>query len=178
MIYQQLDPSRQTELAALFTSVFSDAEGEPEGKLIGQLASTLAANIDHEEILCFGACDNDSLCGAIFFTRLRFRAPIQVFMLSPVAVSTLHQGLGVGQAMIRTGLKALQQRGIDVAVTYGDPAYYSKVGFQPLPESTIQAPQALSMPFGWLGQALTDADIPAIQGCPECVKAFNDPALW
>jgi len=63
-------------------------------------------------------------------------------------------------------------------VTYGDPSFYSKVGFQPLSENVIQAPLMLSMPEGWLGQSLTKEPIPTVNDRPRCVKEFNDPVYW
>ena len=99
-------------------------------------------------------------------------------MLAPVAVSTTHQGKGVGQSLINYGLNDLKSRSVVVVVTYGDPSFYSKVGFQSLPESVIQAPLNLSMPGGWLGQSLTEEPIPTVNERPTCVKEFDDPIYW
>ncbi len=178
MNYQTLDKSKQKEVTGLFTSVFTTSEGEKEGVLIGNLSLELASSIDNEETICFGVYDNESLIGSIFFTRLKFNSPILVYMLAPVAVSTENQGKGIGQALINYGLNELKKRSVSVAVTYGDPSFYSKVGFLALSEKLIQAPLKLSMPFGWLGQSLTGESIPAINERPVCVKAFNDPVYW
>ena len=178
MIHKVLNNSLQNEVTDLFTSVFTFSEGEKEGKLVGNLASELSSNIDNEEIVCIGTFENESLIGSIFFTRLRFDEPSQVYMLAPVAVSTENQGKGVGQALINYGLNELKSRSVDVVITYGDPTFYSKVGFETLPEIVIQAPLKLSMPEGWLGQSLTGGEIPTINGRPTCVKEFNEPAYW
>jgi predicted N-acetyltransferase YhbS len=178
MIYQILDKTKQKELTELFTSVFTSSEGEAEGKLNGELVSELASNIDNEEIICFGVYKNETIIGSIFFTRLQFNDPIKVYMLAPVAVSTEHQGNGIGQALINYGLNELKKRLVNVAVTYGDPSFYSKMRFQALPENIIQAPLKLSMPIGWLGQSLLGDTIPAMNERPTCVKAFNDPVYW
>lgn len=178
MNYQTLDKSKQKEVAGLFTSVFTASEGEKEGVLIGNLSSELASSIDNEETICFGVYENESLIGSIFFTRLKFNSPVQVYMLAPVAVSTENQGKGIGQALINYGLNELKKRSVSVAVTYGDPSFYSKVGFRELSENVIQAPLKLSMPFGWLGQSLTDEPIPTINERPVCVKEFNNPVYW
>ena len=95
MNYQILGNKNQKEITELFTAVFTSSEGEKEGKLIGKLSSALASNIDDEETICFGAYKNESLIGSIFFTRLRFNKPIQVYMLAPVAVSAELQGKGI-----------------------------------------------------------------------------------
>jgi len=178
MIYRAIDKSKQKEVASLFTSVFTSAEGEKEGILIGCLSSGLASSIDYEETICFCAYENETLVGSIFFTRLKFNNPIQVYMLAPVAVRTEDQGKGIGQSLINYGLNELKNRSVSVAVTYGDPSFYSKVGFQGLSENVIQAPLKLSMPFGWLGQSLTDEPIPTINERPVCVEEFNDPVYW
>ena len=178
MNFRTLDKNIQEPVTSLFTSVFSSSEGEIEGSLIGNLVSNLSSGIDNREVICFGAYEEETLIGAIFFTRLRFKEEIQVYMLAPVAVSTRHQGKGVGQALINYGLNELKSRSVAVAITYGDPSFYSKVGFQSLSENIIRAPLKLSMPVGWLGQSLTGEPIQPINDPPTCVKEFNDPAYW
>ena len=178
MNHKILNKSRQGELTKLFTSVFTLSEGENEGRLIGNLASKLSSGIDNQEIICLGTYEGDSIVGSIFFTRLRFKEDIQVYMLAPVAVRKEHQGKGVGQALINFGLNELKNRSVTVAITYGDPSYYAKVEFQALSENVIQAPLKLLMPEGWLGQSLTEEPIPTIKDRPTCVEAFNDPAYW
>jgi len=178
MKYIILDKNSEIEVTSLFTSVFTSSEGEEEGNLIGSLASKLSSNINNEYIICFGAYEDESLIASIFFTRLRFSDPILVYMLAPVAVSTEHQGKGVGQALIKYGLSTLKKRSVAVAITYGDPAFYSKVGFEALSENVIRAPLKLAMPEGWLSQSLTEEPIPTINERPICVKEFNDPVYW
>lgn len=178
MNYKVLDKSIHNEISDLFTSVFTTSDGKEEGKLIGNLALKLSLIIDNQEIICFGAYEHESLIGSIFFTRLRFNQPIQVYMLAPVAVSTEHQGKGIGQALINFALNELKKRSVSIVITYGDPSFYSKVGFEPLSEKVIQAPLTLSMPIGWLGQSLTGESIATINERPTCVKEFNDPTYW
>ena len=178
MNFKRVDSSKQKEISDLFSAVFSSSEGIQEGELIGNLASKLSSNIDNEDIICFCAFDNKSIIGSIFFTRLHFTQPIRVYMLSPVAVSTKHQGKGIGQDLINFGLSSLKEHSVSIVITYGDPSYYSKVGFEKLSESVIQPPLKLSMPIGWLGQSLSNEPIPIIEEQPGCVKEFNDPVYW
>ncbi len=178
MDFKTVDKSEQTALVQLFTSVFTASEGKQEGKLIGSLSLELASTIDDEETVCFGAYDGDVLTGAIFFTQLQFSDPVRVYMLAPVAVCTEQQGKGIGQSLIRYGLDEITKWSVRVAVTYGDPSFYSKVGFRALSEDVIKAPLELSMPFGWLGQSLTEDPIPVIHERPMCVKPFRNPAYW
>ena len=177
MDYRILDSSKE-EVAGLFTSVFSASEGAAEGALIGGLASDLAARADNQEMVGVGAYDEGALVGAIYFTRLRFDEPSDVYLLAPVAVRTEYQGKGLGQALIRSGLQLLKQRDVLVVVTYGDPAFYSRMGFRALSEDQIQAPLALSMPEGWLGLSLSGGEVPILKGRPACVAEFDDPDYW
>jgi len=178
MKHTLLCKSHKKEIAALFSSVFTASEGESEGTLICNLASNLSDHIDNKDICCFGTYLQESLIAAIFFTRLDFKEPVCIYMLAPVAVSTSHQGKGVGQSLINHGLEQMKQFSVAVVVTYGDPAFYKKTGFRPLPENILQAPLKLSMPQGWLGLSLTGQPIPTIRQRPTCVKQFNDPAYW
>jgi predicted N-acetyltransferase YhbS len=178
MNYRILDKSNKEEVAGLFKSVFASSEGQKEGDVIGNLASQLSSGTDNQEIICIGAFEEESIIGAIFFTRLKFSGPARVYMLAPVAVGTRHQGKGVGQALIKYGLDELKNRSVAAAITYGDPSFYFKVGFQSLSENVIKAPLKLSMPEGWLGQSLTGEPIPTIDERPTCVKEFNDPVYW
>jgi predicted N-acetyltransferase YhbS len=178
MNHNSIENQDTREVTELFTSVFTSSEGEDEGKLIGKLVSELAPTIDNKEIFCFGAYTQELLVGSIFLTRLRFEGAHSVYMLAPVAVRTEYQGKGIGQSLIKYGLEEMKNLSVATVVTYGDPSYYSKVGFQPLSESVIQAPLALSMPEGWLGCSLASEAIPVINERPTCVKEFNDPIYW
>lgn len=176
--YKTLEQGNKAALEKLFESTFTESDGEQEGRAVGGLAAALASGIDDETIICLGAFDEAALIGCIFFSRLQFDAPVRVYMLSPVAVATACQGRGVGQGVIRHGLDQLRARSVAVVVTYGDPAFYSRVGFAPLSKTVLQAPHRLSMPQGWLGQSLTAEPIPVLAGRPDCVQPFNDPGLW
>jgi predicted N-acetyltransferase YhbS len=178
MEFRAYKPSDSSAIESLFVSVFSESEGEQEGALIGSLAKELIATTKSRDLYGFVAVDGEQMVGAIFFSRLTFEKDMDVFILSPVAVHTEYQGMGIGQALITLGLQELKKRGVGVVTTYGDPAFYSKVGFHPLSQDMIEAPLELSQPEGWLGQSLTDDSIEPIPGCCSCVKALDHPAYW
>lgn len=171
-------PSDSSAIERLFVSVFSKSEGEQEGTLIGNLAKDLIASTDSRDLYGFVAVDGGQVVGAIFFSRLTFEKDIDVFILAPVAVHTEYQGRGIGQALITHGLREMKKRGVSVVTTYGDPDFYSKVGFHPLSQDMIRAPLELSQPEGWLAQSLTDDSIETIPGRCSCVKALDNPAYW
>jgi len=171
-------PDDSPAIAGLFVSVFSQSEGEQEGALIGNLAKELIANSNSRDLYGFVAVDGKQIVGAIFFSRLIFEKDIDVFILSPVGVHVDYQGMGIGQALITHGLREMQERGVRFVTTYGDPSFYSKVGFHPISQDAIAAPFELSQPEGWLGQSLTDHSIESIPGTCTCVKALDNPAYW
>lgn len=178
MNYSACDTWDVHEMKELFVKTFSDSEGESEGHLIGALVEELLTTTDGRDIRVFTATDGGVLAGGIIFTRLTFESVVEAFLLAPVAVLTRYQGRGVGQELISFALESLRKEGVALAFTYGDPAFYSKVGFRQVTEVMIKAPLTLTYPEGWLCQSLTDDDIRQIPGESSCVKAFDNPAYW
>jgi putative acetyltransferase len=171
--------ARADMIADLFRESFTAAESAEEGALIGDLARRLIAETPAEDLRVFTVWEDGAPVGGIFFTRLVFADdPRTVFMMAPVAVATERQGQGIGQRLIAHGLDALRREGVDIAVTYGDPAFYGKVGFAAVSEADLPAPQPLQQPQGWIAQSLTDAPLTPLPGPSRCVAAFDDPALW
>lgn len=170
------DPAR---IADLFERTFTASEGPDEGALIGALSRALIDTTPAADLLVCTTQESDSPVAAILLTRLHApNDPRRLFMIAPVAVAPDHQGMGVGQSLLHNGLEDLKRLGADIAVTYGDPAYYGKVGFQPVTTEIIPAPQPLQMPQGWLAQTLTEAPLTPVNGPTRCVPAFDDPAYW
>ena len=178
MDFRTHKPSDAPALEDLFVSVFSRSEGEQEGALIGTLVKEMIATTDSQDLYGFVAVDGERIVGAIFFSRLSFEQDVDVFLLAPVAVHSDHQGMGIGQALIAHGLRDMQKRGVGFVTTYGDPSFYSKVGFHPISQDQIAAPLELSQPEGWLGRSLPDDAIETIPGSCTCVKALDHPAYW
>ena len=167
-----------TEIEHLFIKTFSDSEGQSEGKLIGRLVRNFMDNTDPKDLYCFVATEDEQIIGGIFFSRMTFKEAISAFILAPVAIHTDHQGKGIGQKLINFGLNTLKKDGVKLALTYGDPRFYSKVGFHVITEELVPAPLTLQFPEGWLAQSLTGDEIEPIVGKPHCVDALNKPEYW
>ena len=178
MKFSKYSQSDRQEIEALFTRTFSDSEGESEGKLIGHLVHELMNGTETDDMFGFIATEQGQIVGCIFFTRLSFGSRVNAFMLSPVAVDTDHQGKGVGQKLINFGIDHLRERGVELILTYGDPNYYSKAGFEHVPQEVAEAPFKLTHPEGWLGQSLDGGSIKLPLGQACCIEAFNDPQYW
>jgi len=172
------DLSQKEEVIQLYTQVFGDSEGEAEGQIIGELVSNLIETTKAEDLIGCVARDDHSIVGCIFFSRMIVPSGQSTFILSPVAVSTSEQKSGIGQKLIAFGLHHLKTLNVELAFTYGDPAYYSKMGFEPISEDVIQAPCELSQPIGWLAQSLEGEAIPPMKGKTQCVEALSDPKYW
>jgi len=171
-------PTESHAIEALFFSVFSQSEGEAEGRLIGDLAKDLLESTASKDIFAFVAVEGDAIIGAIFATRMPTEKEADLFVLAPVAVDTANQGKGVGKKLIEYGIKELKEKGIKVLVTYGDPEFYSKTGFQQITEAIIQPPFKLTQPEGWLAQSLDGNPLQEVEGKCSCVSALNDPRYW
>ncbi|TVR80093.1 MAG: GNAT family N-acetyltransferase [Rhodospirillales bacterium] len=170
---------REQAIIDLFTATFTASEGAEEGALIGGLVRNEMADTAPEDIRVFTAWDNGTLIGGAVFTRLTYAEdPRTVFILAPMAVTTGRQGEGIGQALLRHALAALCAQGVDVAITYGDPSFYGRVGFMPISETVAPAPLPLKYPEGWIGQSLTGAKMRPLPSPCGCVEALNDPAFW
>jgi putative acetyltransferase len=170
---------REQDIADLFRATFTDSEGADEGELIGNLARALMATTEDDHLYVFTAEEDGTLLGCIIFSRLSYdRDDRVVFLLAPVAVATDRQGQGIGQKLLTHGLNVLREAGVDIALTYGDPNYYARVGFRPITEAVASAPFKLQYPQGWLAQSLTGSDVTPLQGAATCVAALDDPAFW
>ncbi len=178
MDYELYNSSCVDYVRKLFTDVFTDSEGKEEGKLIGDLAFELQESTDISDIFGFIAKDGGSIVGCIFFTRISFEAPVNAFILAPVAIATQYQNQGIGKALINFGIKYLKEKGVELIFTYGDPNFYSKTGFMHITENIAKAPLKLTYPAGWLAQSLVSDKIEPIKGKSTCVRALNRQVYW
>jgi putative acetyltransferase len=170
---------REQALTELFAATFTASEGPDEGALIGELVRGMLAETPTEDIRVFCAEDKGNVMGAAIFTRLVYPDdPHIVFLLSPMAVAPARQRHGIGQALLSHALKALGSEGIQIAITYGDPNYYGRVGFLPITEDQARAPMPLSLPHGWIGQSLTEDEMPVLHGPSTCVSALQRSDVW
>ncbi|MEO0665520.1 MAG: N-acetyltransferase [Pseudomonadota bacterium] len=163
----------------MFLRTFTQSEGEDAGVEIRDLVAEMLASLEGDDLRVFSAVAGEEILASIFFTPVTFpEDPRSVYILSPVAVAPEHQGKGLGQRLIRHALGALRDVGVDIALTYGDINFYSKVGFSQISEAQARAPQPLSYPEGWLGQSLTAQPFTPLAGLSRCVGPLDNPAHW
>lgn len=179
MEFSKAFKGREQDIIELFTATFTASEGAEEGALIGDLVRHQMASTAEPDLYVFIAEADGMIVGGAVFSRLAYDQDDRtVFVLAPVAVSTELQGKGIGQKLLMHALQTLRDAGVDIVLTYGDPNYYSRIGFAPITEAFAPAPFKLQHPEGWLGQSLTDDGITPLEGKSRCVEALNDPVFW
>lgn len=89
----------------------------------------------------------DEILGHVLFSRVQVRTDagtlIPVVLLAPLAVQPQWAGVGIGSALVRTGLERLNGLGEDLVVVRGHPNYYQRLGFQPAEQEGLHAPSPL-----------------------------------
>ena len=162
----------------LFTTTFTASEGAEEGTRIGTLARNLLTT-SRDDVRSYSAWIEEHAVGCIIFSRLTFpHDDRSVYIMGPVAVDPAQQRRGIGQTLIKYGLGGLRNKGVDIAMTYGDPNYYAKVGFKPVTAAMARPPRTLQHPEGWLAQSLTDRPLSPLEGPSTCVEALDHPEYW
>lgn len=180
MQFERLGQHSPTEITTLFTDVFSDSEGANAGLQIGTLTDEMQRECNSDELMPFIAHQQGSLFAAVFFSQLYFKHPTQIkaMILSPMAVASSQQGKGIGQELIRFALNDLKTHGVDFVVTYGDPRFYSKTGFEPISDKQLTPPFTLSFPHGWQAVSLTGKALNELVGEIHCVAPLNQAEYW
>ena len=93
----------------------------------GALTVSLVATRDSEVI------------GHVAFSPARASDKSQLwFTLGPVSVLPAHQDQGIGSALIRAGLKRINELGALGCILVGNPEYYRRFGFELAPENAPQ----------------------------------------
>ncbi len=167
------------EIIELFKQTFTDSEEEKEGEVIGALVKRFLENTPKKDIHIFLTIDSDQLEGGVIFSRLTFEeSKRNIWLLSPAAVITSKQGVGLRQDLIKYAHNFLKKKGVQQVVTYGDINFYSKVGYEPVAQEVLPSPLKLTYPEGWIAQSLEGKTLKPIKGKSYCVEALNVPELW
>jgi putative acetyltransferase len=98
-------------------------------------------------------------------------------LLGPLAVAPAWQRRGIGSAIVRAGLRRLEDADVSHVYVLGDPAYYGRLGF--LPESYVEPPYPLPAEWGgaWQSKTLCGAATPC-SGKLSLPRPWLQPALW
>src|SRR5262249_61176373 len=87
----------------------------------------------------FIAPDGAVLCGSVRYWPITIgEAP--ALLLGPLAVHPERQNQGIGKALMELSLKRAAELGHGLVILVGDPPYYARVGFAPVPMGQMTLP--------------------------------------
>ena len=162
-------PSDTTSIEALYPNAFPDEDLLP---LVRELLGA------EPIVLSLVGIVDETLAGHVIFTTCGIAGGADtVALLGPLAVAAARQRQGVGSALVRAGLRALETSGTRRVYVLGDPAYYGRFGFAadedvtppyPLPEEWRGAWQSLSL----------RGDTPPLCGKLSVPQPWSQRALW
>lgn len=124
-------PSDATTIHALTDAAFKGMpfSDNTEARVVDALRAAGALT------LSLVATQADDVMGHVAFSPVTINGEAgDWYGLGPVSVWPGRQRAGVGQALIREGLRRLQSMGAGGCVLLGDPAYYARFGFQNDPD--------------------------------------------
>lgn len=177
MIIKSYKAIESTTIENLFVDAFTDSEGPEEGKIIGELVANMIRKTPSNDLIGFVMIE-DGLVGAVFFSRFVLPVNKKAYILSPMAIATSLQRQGLGQQLINHGIDALEEESVEILLTYGDPHYYGRFGFETISEQIIESPQPLSFPHGWLAQSLSNEPLVEMPGETRCISALDNAVYW
>lgn len=98
-------------------------------------------------------------------------------LLGPLAIATAWQRRGIGSAIVRAGLRRLEDTGVSQVYVLGDPTYYGRLGFSQ--EFCVAPPYPLPAEWdgAWQSRRLGGAATPR-PGKLSLPRPWLRPALW
>ncbi|QDT26750.1 hypothetical protein Enr10x_20600 [Gimesia panareensis] len=175
---------RQTTAADLETvkAVHREAFGPEEGPVIVSLLDELLPDPTAEPILSLLVEDGPRVLGHVLFTKVVIQGaePVAARILAPLAVLPSAQKQGVGQQLIETGLSQLRDAGVELVFVLGDPAYYTRFGFQPAGVQELIAPHPIPVEHAdaWMVQELCPGVLGRVTGEVVCSEVLNRREYW
>ena len=155
--------------AAAVRRVTEAAFGQPdEADLVDRLRRRGAG------YLALVAEDDGAMVGHVAFSAVTFSPPrpgLSAVGLAPMAVAPDRQRRGVGTALVRAGLAACRDAGVEAVFVLGHPDYYPRFGFAPAVGFGIRDAYG-APPQAFMALELTPGALAEVSG-----TALYDPAL-
>ncbi|MEO3741115.1 putative acetyltransferase [Kosakonia oryzendophytica] len=142
--------------------------GEGEARLVHDLRE------DGLITLGFVATDDEGqVIGYVAFSPVTVEGEeLQWVGLAPLAVDEQYRGQGIARQLVYEGLDSLNEFGYAAAVTLGDPAFYSRLGFENAAQHGLHCrwPDTES---AFLVHRLADDALHGVRGLVEYSEHFN-----
>ena len=92
-------------------------------------------------VISLVSVENEVIVGHILFSpvTLTGNLDLKIMGLGPMAVTPLHQGKGIGSALVRAGLQECTSNEYGAVVVLGHTWFYPRFGFKPSVEYGIQS---------------------------------------
>lgn len=170
-------PSKNDDLESI-ASLYEDAFGEHDGKVIAQLALDIIEDETAVPFLSIVAENHNSIVGHITFSPVVIEGEkeLSTYILAPLAVSKAHQKKGIGTKLINYGLDEMRKHSVDIILVLGDPHYYTRVGFNG--EHNIKPPYKLEYPEAWMALELNPEVLKKVKGVAQCCSSLSSPEHW
>lgn len=163
--------------------IHEQAFGTKEGPEIEELVDRMLNDPTAQPLFSLVAEADGKLIGHILFTKVTLtptKETISAQILAPLAILPEHHKQGVGQALIREGLKQLKASGTELVFVLGHPDYYPKCGFVPAGERGLDAPYPIPEKdaAAWMVQELNGNALGRLTGTVQCSDVLNQPQHW
>lgn len=119
--------------------------------------------------------------GHVLFTQAVLAGasrPVPAAILAPLAVLPGSQRQGVGRALIEHGASLLAASGVQLLFVLGDPAYYTRCGFEPALPHGLLAPCTIVPEEAWMVRPLVPGVLGSVTGVIACAQSMDKPEYW
>ncbi|MDX2036295.1 MAG: N-acetyltransferase [Isosphaeraceae bacterium] len=149
-----------------------------EGPTIVRLVSELRRDPSARPIFEFVAEEAGEVVGVVLFTKASIfdHAGVSASILAPLAVSPKRQRSGIGRMLVEHGLTAMRECGVDLVFVLGDPAFYSRFGFDA--KHGVSPPHELPYPEAWMVRELTPGVVASTSGSLACARSLEPRESW
>ncbi|TWU18269.1 GNAT family N-acetyltransferase [Allorhodopirellula heiligendammensis] len=164
-------------------AIHMNAFGAGDGEVIAKLVDEMLDDDSGEPMLSLIAETDGEVVGHLLFTSASIEpehGQVSARILAPLAIVQNRQRQGIGGRLIETGLRLLEESGVDLVFVLGYPDYYSRFGFLPAGVQGVQAayPIAPQNADAWMVTELTPGTIENCGGTVRCSKALDHPKYW